>query len=140
MATKQPSAAAASIREARELRKLTQKQLAVKLGVSERTVRGWESSTTVPRSRRYALAAELHLPNLVEMLAGSKLDHPELWQSRNFYVAYGRDDEELIAKLHALRGQVEAIRMNLDDLLAAAIQASQHRRRPVNGQETPEMP
>ena len=59
------------IREARERQQMTQAQLAKRLGVGERTVRMWETTSTVPRSRRYALAAELGL--------GEDFAQPETW-------------------------------------------------------------
>src|SRR6478672_4722872 len=59
------------IREARERQRMTQAQLAKRLGVAERTVRMWETSSTVPRARRFALAAELGL--------GENFAQPETW-------------------------------------------------------------
>jgi len=50
---------------------MTQAQLAKRLGVAERTVRMWETTSTVPRARRYALAAELGL--------GENFAQPETW-------------------------------------------------------------
>lgn len=58
MAERTPGAV---IRAARERKQMTQAQLAKRLGVAERTVRMWETSSTVPRARRFALAAELGL-------------------------------------------------------------------------------
>ena len=48
------------IREAREQADLTQVELAAKLGVSPRTVQGWESGANTPQPRhRRAIAAWL---------------------------------------------------------------------------------
>lgn len=122
----------AVIREARERRQLTQAQLAKRLGVAERTVRMWETTSTVPRARRYALAAELELsesftqpdtwgrsPDLTTS-SGKSFVPPELRRMRRYAsLEFSRADPsspadtaewaELASILLVMRGELDGV-------------------------------
>ncbi len=96
---------------AREVAQLTQAEMAKRLGVKLKTLRGWENDLSEPRANRLSMIAGLLNVPLVWLITGEGAGGPE-----DTDPALSRDVLAILTEIRDLKGQLSQAADRLDRL------------------------